>query len=113
MGMRVGEDKKRRDRRNAVQLLGMISQFGINMLVPIVLCFFAGRFLDKHFGTVWWTIVLFFAGALAGFRNIYVLAKKYFKNDEGQVDNPQRPGGAMDRDSALGSGTSDTHSDIP
>ncbi|MBQ9867925.1 MAG: AtpZ/AtpI family protein [Lachnospiraceae bacterium] len=111
--MRVSGDKKRRDRRRAVQLLGMISQFGINMMVPIFLCFFAGRLLDKHFGTVWWTIVLFFVGALAGFRNIYVFAKKFFKNDEGQVDSTQRSGGAMDRDSALGSGASDTHSDIP
>ena len=50
--MRVSGDKKRRDRRKAVQLLGMISQFGINMMVPIFLCFFAGRLLDKHFGKV-------------------------------------------------------------
>jgi len=111
--MRVSEEKKRKDRRRTVQLLGMISQFGFTMLAPIFLCFFAGRLLDKHFGTVWWTIVLFFVGALAGFRNIYVLAKKYFKNDEGQVDSPQRSGGALDRDSALGSGASDTHTDIP
>ena len=111
--MRVSEEKKRKDRRKAAALIGMISQFGITMMVPIFLCFFAGRALDKHFGTAWWTIVLFFVGALAGFRNIYVLAKKYFKNDEGQVDSPQRSGGAMDRDNALGSGASDTHSDIP
>lgn len=111
--MRVSEEKKQKDKRKAVALLGMISQFGITMMVPIFLCFFVGRALDKHFGTAWWTIVLFFVGALAGFRNIYVLAKKYFKNDEGQVDSPQRSGGAMDRDNALGSGASDTHSDIP
>ena len=110
--MRVSGEKRAKDRRKAVSLLGMLSQFGITMLVPIFLCFFAGRLLDKHFGTVWWTIILFFIGALAGFRNIYVLSKKFFKNDEAEVDRPQCSGGVMDRDSALGSSDPDTHTDI-
>ena len=99
--MRTSGEKKEKNRRRTVELLGMISQFGISMLVPMFLCFFAGRALDAHFGTVWWTIVLFFVGALAGFRNIWVVAKRYFKNDteslsgmkveedrEGKVDRP-------------------------
>ena len=46
-------------------------------------------------------------------RELKFATEKYFKNDEGQVDSPQRSGGALDRDSALGSGASDTHTDIP
>ena len=74
-------EKKQKDRRETARLLTMITQFGINMLVPVCICFFAGRMLDKHFGTAWITIVLFFIGALAGFTNVYWLAKWYFKNE--------------------------------
>ncbi len=44
----------------------MVTQFGINMLVPIFMCSFAGWFLDKKFGTSYWFVLLFFIGALAG-----------------------------------------------
>lgn len=54
----------------------LITQFGINMLVPIALCFFAGLYLDKWLGTNFIVIIAFFVGALAGGRNVYILAKK-------------------------------------
>jgi len=82
-GLYISEErkaKKQDEKRQTVRLLSMISQFGINMLVPIFLCFFAGRLIDRHFGTSYWTVVLFFVGAITGFRNVYVFAKRYFKN---------------------------------
>ncbi len=45
------------------------------MIVPILLCTFLGTFLDRFFGTRFIVIILFFLGALAGFRNIFVFAK--------------------------------------
>ncbi len=54
----------------------MVLQFGINMIVPIVLCTFAGIYLDRFFSTSFIVIILFFVGALAGFRNIYVFARR-------------------------------------
>jgi F0F1-type ATP synthase assembly protein I len=55
------------------------------MLVPIFLCSFAGLYIDRKFGTVYWFVLLFFVGALAGFRNVYILAKKIYEksDDEG------------------------------
>lgn len=53
----------------------MITQFGINMLVPIFLCTFLGIFIDKKLGTKFVVIILFFLGAAAGARNIYIFAK--------------------------------------
>jgi len=73
--------RKRDDKinmREIVKVLVCISQFGITMMVPIAMCFFGGLLLDKWLGTSFIAIVLFFAGALAGGRNVYVLAKKYF-----------------------------------
>lgn len=62
--------------KNVFRYLTLISQFGIYMLVPIFLCSFAGIYLDRKLGTSFWMILLFFVGALAGFRNIYVLSLK-------------------------------------
>ena len=64
--------------RNVYQALMMISQFGINMLVPIFICSFAGMFLDWKFETSFWTVVLFFIGAMAGFTNVFRFAKKIY-----------------------------------
>lgn len=67
--------------------LTTISQFGINMVVPIGMCSLAGYFFDKWLGTSFFIIVLFFVGALAGFRNIYILARKIYEDDS-RKDNP-------------------------
>lgn len=70
--------------RDVFRSLTLISQFGINMIVPMVICLFVGIFIDEKAGTSYWTIVLFFAGALAGFNSVYKLAKKTYadKSDE-------------------------------
>ncbi len=66
--------------------LVLITQFGINMIVPIFLCFFAGIYLDKWLHTNFIAIILFFVGALAGFRNIYMMSKKSLKKKEPNHD---------------------------
>lgn len=67
-------------KRTVYQSLTMISQFGINMLVPIFLCSFLGILLDRKLGTSCWMVILFFAGALAGCRNVFLLAKKIYRD---------------------------------
>lgn len=57
----------------------MITQFGINMLVPIFLCSFVGMFLDRRLGTSFWMILLFFVGTLAGFTNVFRFAKRIYE----------------------------------
>ena len=65
-----------KNRKNSFRSLTTISQFGINMIVPIFGCSFFGMYLDRKFGTSFIMILLFFLGAFAGFRNIYILAMK-------------------------------------
>ena len=72
-------------KRNVYHALTMITQFGINMLVPIFLCSFAGIYLDKWLGTSFWMVILFFVGAVAGFRNVYVFAKRVY-NMKSEMD---------------------------
>jgi F0F1-type ATP synthase assembly protein I len=57
----------------------MVLQFGINMIVPILLCTFIGIILDRLLSTSFIVIILFFLGALAGFRNIFIYARNLNK----------------------------------
>lgn len=78
------KDKEQKHRNENFKMLSLITQFGINMLVPIFLCFFAGMFLDRKLGTNYIAILLFFVGAIAGFRNVYIFVKKNTKSQETQ-----------------------------
>lgn len=64
--------------------LTFFSQFTINMLVPIFLCSFIGYLLDEWLKTSFIVVVMFFVGALAGFRNVFLLAKKVYGGEKGE-----------------------------
>ena len=57
-----------------IRAFSMILQFSLFLLVPICGLSALGYFLDRHFGTKWIMIVLFFIGAIAGFQNIFRFA---------------------------------------
>ena len=61
------------------QALTMITQFGVNMLVPIFMCSFAGMYLDRWLGTSVWMVALFFVGALAGFTDVFRFARRVYE----------------------------------
>lgn len=63
----------------------MVTQFGLNMIVPIVLCTLCGVWLGEKFDIPVITVPLFMTGALAGFRNVYILAKKIWQDDDKDV----------------------------
>ncbi len=79
--------KRQKERQSTLRMLTLITQFGINMLVPIFLCFFIGYYLDKKIGTSYLMIIFFFIGALAGFRNIYIFARRMTKDDEEDTED--------------------------
>ena len=68
--------------RNVYQALMMITQFGINMLVPILLCSFVGMFIDHKLGTSVWTVVLF-CGCTGGIHQCVPVRKEDLR-DAGQ-----------------------------
>lgn len=67
--------------KNVYQSFALVMQFGISMLVPICLCTGIGLYIGDKFEIDWIFIPLFFMGALAGFRNIYIMAKKVFEQE--------------------------------
>jgi ATP synthase protein I len=69
-------------RKTAIQLASL-SSIGIAMVIAVFGCFFLGRWLDRHFGTEpYLAFLLLIIGIAAGFRNIYVLLKRYVKNEK-------------------------------
>lgn len=68
-------------KKEVYQSLALITQLGISMIVPIFLCSFLGVFLEKRINFPF-TVILFILGALAGFRNVQVLVKSFYKKEK-------------------------------
>lgn len=64
--------------------LVLITQLGIQIMVPIFMCLFLGIFLDSHFSTGFFTIVFLILGVLAGGRNAYILAMSSIEGEKKQ-----------------------------
>lgn len=73
-------------KKSVYQSLVLITQFGINMLVPILLCTGLGILIERKTGHIVFIIPLFILGALAGFRNCYIAAKKIYESDDKKHD---------------------------
>ncbi|MBD5540240.1 MAG: AtpZ/AtpI family protein [Lachnospiraceae bacterium] len=76
--------------KNVYRSLVMITQFGLNMLVPIGICSFLGIFLDKKLDTSFFVIIFFFIGALAGFRNVFIFARRIYEDKEKPDEKTKR-----------------------
>ena len=77
----MGRRRKKKYDKTVYRSLTLITQFGINMLVPIGMLTGLGIWLDGKAGTFCWTIVLFFVGAVAGGQNVYRMAKAIYDPD--------------------------------
>ena len=60
-----------KNQKKVFQSLTLILQFGLNMIVPIVLCMMFGIWLGRKYDILWITIPLFVT-------NIYKMAKKIY-----------------------------------
>lgn len=71
-------------RKNVYQSFIMVTQFGINMIVPILMLTIFGVYIGKKYDMLFIVLPLFVIGALAGFRNCYKMAKKIFEQESGR-----------------------------
>ena len=83
---------KRDNKKEVMNALIMVFQFGINMIVPIFLCTLAGVWIGKKTGAGWVTVPLFFLGAFAGVNNIYRMVQKFLKPEDDGRAVRQTPG---------------------
>lgn len=72
--------------KNPYRNLVLITQLGIQIMVPIFMCLFAGIFLDKHLSTGFFTIIFLILGILAGGRNAYILAMSSIESEKKQEE---------------------------
>ncbi len=71
--------------KDVMKNLAMITQVGISMLAPVLLCTFIGYWLDEKFG--WNTVlVLLILGILAGARNTWMLVQSMIDHKGGKKD---------------------------
>ena len=68
---------------NIIKSLSKISQVGITMVVTIGLCFFIKKWLDEKRSTnIIFLAIFTLLGIGAGFRNVYILIMKDYKEEE-------------------------------
>jgi ATP synthase protein I len=71
-----------KETKKAAVQLAYASSIGISMVIAIFGCLFLGVWLDRKLGTgPYLTLLFLLLGILAGFRNIYVLIKRYLKTN--------------------------------
>jgi ATP synthase protein I len=78
--------------RKLIRMIGVLSTVGLTLVFATVIGLFVGLKLDAWLGTSPWLTALFlFIGIAAGFRNLFVYAKRSQKtldnNDKENDDN--------------------------
>ncbi len=70
-----------KNNNQVLKMLYLITQIGFTMLTTVFLCMGIGYLVDKYFHTklMVWFIVL---GVVSGFRSVYILIRKYLKDNE-------------------------------
>ncbi len=75
-----------KNQKKVFQSLTLVMQFGINMIVPILMCTMLGVWIGEKYNIPIITVPLFIMGALAGFTNIFKMAKKIYGQDKDRKD---------------------------
>lgn len=71
-----------------MKMFVMISQLGTSVILPILVCVFAGVWIDNRFGTEL-TVVFIVLGVLAGVRNAWVILQKIVKDMKEESDEKE------------------------
>jgi F0F1-type ATP synthase assembly protein I len=78
--------------KSVVKTLGQLSSVGISMAVAIAIGVFIGLNLDRWFGTGHLFFYIFLLiGIAAGFRNVFILARREMKRDDNGNDSSGKP----------------------
>ena len=75
-------------KKSVYTTLAMISQVGISMVVPILLCTYAGVWLEGKFNFPF-TVIMIVVGVLAGVRNVIAMVKRMKQITEEDADEEE------------------------
>lgn len=63
------------NRNQGYRVVGLVMSASFTMAASVLVGYFSGSWLDKHFGTEpWLTLVMFLLGTAAGLKSLYDLA---------------------------------------
>lgn len=72
------------EKKSLLRTLGMVSSMGISVVLAIAIGVYTGLKLDEWLGTApWFFFIFLFFGIAAGFRNIYVIAGREIRKNDG------------------------------
>ena len=71
-----------KENKGIYEALVLIMQFGINMIVPILICTWFGVWLSEWTGHKFLVVLLFLAGAIAGMQNCYKITKRMIQREK-------------------------------
>ena len=83
--MALKKISKNEKKRIAYGLM-LITQVGISMIVPILLCTFIGIWIMKYIYNPIIILISIIVGIIAGFRNIYVMVMSMYGKDKEKED---------------------------
>lgn len=75
-----------KSKHKVIRALMLVTQLGISMMVPVLLCVWLGGLLQKKLGSPLWLWVFLFLGMGAAFRNVYYLLKPFYSRDKERED---------------------------
>lgn len=78
--------KRENSKKRTAQTLTLISQLGFIMIAAIGMTTALGIWLDRKLGTNFFTVVLFFLGAIGGAKGAYGMVAQVF-GDNGKKDD--------------------------
>lgn len=76
-------------KRSVHKTFSLITQLGVSVIVPVLMCTVLGVFLEEKF-SIPVTIPLIILGILAGGRNAYILAKHANEDDPEDREDEKR-----------------------
>lgn len=74
-----------RYKKSVYTTFAMISQVGLSMVVPILLCTYAGVWLEERYDFPY-TVIMIVVGVLAGVRNVIAIVKRMQQIAEEESD---------------------------
>ena len=75
-------------KKSVYTTLALISQLGISMIVPILLCTYVGAWLEEKYAFPF-TIIFILLGILAGGRNVFVLMRQAIRQAKEESDEEE------------------------
>lgn len=76
-------------KKSVHKTFALITQLGISMIVPILMCVLLGNWLEKKTG-IPLTIPFMILGVLAGGRNVYLLARHANEDPEDEEEKDEK-----------------------